>query len=47
MRRFKNRMVKWPVFVTKTDNVLVEWLGFDMVFHSVAGTFNYDRFGAK
>jgi hypothetical protein len=37
--------VKWPVFVTKTDNVLVEWLGFDTVFHSVAGTFNYDRFG--
>jgi hypothetical protein len=24
---------------------LVEWLCFDTVFHPIAGTFNYDRFG--
>jgi len=38
-------MVNWPVFVANTHNALVEWLGFDTVLHSVAGTFNYDRLG--
>ena len=35
-------MVNWPGFVANTHSVLVERLGFDTVFHSVAGTFNYD-----
>ena len=32
-------------FCHQHASILVEWLGFDTVFHSVAGTFNYNRFG--
>ena len=35
--------MNWPVFVANTHNILVKWLGFDAVFHSVTGTFNYNR----
>jgi hypothetical protein len=38
-------MVNWSGFVPKRHSGFVEWLGFDTVFHSVAGTFNYDCFG--